>query len=120
MPPFTLRWTNRSGSTQDWIIQNLDQFTLQPDHVRSVNVNLNNNFTFNIAVDTTNTFAAAALTYTAGTNVWSLNTNTPNEWQLAVGGGLVTLRCMLNAVASVQTGGDIGYAASDPVPDGGA
>ena len=91
MPQFTLRFANRSMSTQDWMIQNLDQFTLQPDFVRSANVNLNNDYTFNIAVSTDNTFAAAALTYTAASNTWALNSQTPNEWQLATAAPIVTM-----------------------------
>ena len=117
MPPFTLRFANRSTSTQDWIIQNLDQFTLQPDFVRAANVNLNNDYTFNIAVNTDNTFTAAALTYTAASNTWALNSLTPNEWQLATAGAVVTVRCLLNATAAGHRDHSIRYEASEPVAD---
>ena len=117
MPQFTLRFANRSTSAQDWIIQNLDQFTLQPDFVRSANVTLNNDYTFNIAVNTTNTFAAATLTYTAASNAWALNSLTPNEWQLATAVGLVTVRCLLNATADGQADRSIKYASSGSVAD---
>jgi hypothetical protein len=120
MPPFTLRFANRSTSTQDWIIQNLDQFTLQPDFVRSANVNLNNNYTFNIAANTVNTFAAASLVYTAGTNTWALNSLTPNEWQLAAAAGVVTVRCLLNATANAQIDRSIGFTPSEAVADSSA
>lgn len=108
MPQFTLRWANRGTSDQDWNIQNLDSFTLQPDYTRRGQITLNANRTFNIAVNTDNRFAAAALTYTAGTNTWALNSLTPNEWQLAVGGGIVTVRCFLSNANEVE-GEDLRY-----------
>ncbi|HEX2094558.1 MAG TPA: hypothetical protein VHG28_19290 [Longimicrobiaceae bacterium] len=116
MPQFTLRWANRGTSTQDWNVQNLDQFTLPPDYTRHAGVTVNQNRTFNIAVDTAGfRFTAASLTYTAGTNGWTLHSMTPNEWQIAVGGGFVTVRCFLSD--STQTGAepeDLPYSPQDP------
>ncbi|SEV95490.1 hypothetical protein SAMN05428988_0763 [Chitinophaga sp. YR573] len=98
MPVFNLRCANRSQSAQDWAIFNGPSFTLQPDFVNSGNVNMTNTYTFRIAVNTNNSFGHADLTYTAGTNVWTLASLTPNEWELAQGNGIVTVRCLLENV----------------------
>lgn len=103
MPDFTLRFANRGTSTQDWTIQHLDQFTLDPNWVLEATITLHNDRTFNVAVDTPSPhFAAASLAYTAATDSWTLQSNTPNEFQLAVGGGLVTLRCFLSDTAGAE------------------
>jgi hypothetical protein len=112
MPNYTIRWTNRSNSDQDWQIHNGDHFQLQPNFVRSVAIVINNNYAYQIAVSTNGGFAAANLSYTAATDTWALNSNTPNEWQLAVGGGNVTVRCLLEDVAQAPA-----YAPSEPVLD---
>lgn len=98
MADFTLRWANRSNSNQDWMISNGDSFTLAPNHVRSVNISINSNYTYQIAVSTEGGFASASLTYTASTGMWTLNSVTPLEWELAQGGGIVTVRCLLEDV----------------------
>ena len=99
MPTFTLRWTNRSHSNQDWLLSNRDNFHLPPNHVREAQVTINHNYTFQIAVSAHNAFAAANLTYTAGhAQPWTLPSHVPNEWQLAVGAGFVTVRCLLEDV----------------------
>ena len=98
MPVFQMRFANRSnpGAVQDWILHGTinQQFQLQPDHVSGGNLTINQNGLIQIAVDT-NLFAAADLAYTAATNTWTLNSNTPNEFALAAGGGIVTVRCFL-------------------------
>lgn len=116
MPAFTLRWANRGTSTQHWMVQNFDDFTLLPNYVRSVAININNNYTYMMAVDTPGPrFSAASLTYTAATNLWTLNSMTPNEWQLAQGNGIVTVRCLLSDDGAQQA--DVpSYAAADPEP----
>jgi hypothetical protein len=115
MPDFTLRWVNRStnNSSQDWQIYMFDNFTLQPNYAREAGITLHNDRTFQIAVNTTNTFVAAALTWTAATNTWTLNSVTPNEFQLQVGGGYVTVRCLLNAIAQDSREG-VAYTPSEP------
>lgn len=96
MPNFTLRWANRSADTQDWMVSNGDSFTLQSNHVRTVQVGLNFDYEFSIAVmDESGLAAAAELRYSAGTNSWTLTSHTPNEFALAQGNGIVTVRCFL-------------------------
>lgn len=98
MPRFTLRWANRSHSDQDWMISVGDNFHLRPNYVRTVQVTINRDFTYQIVVSTNGGHAAANLTYTAATNTWTLNSHTPNEWQLQVGNNIVTVRCLLEDV----------------------
>ncbi|SFD78250.1 hypothetical protein SAMN05518672_103197 [Chitinophaga sp. CF118] len=98
MPNFNLRWVNRSRSKQDWMISNGDSFTLQPNFERSVNLIINNDYTFRIVVSTRGGYAHADLTYSAHTNSWTLTSLTPNEWGLAQGNGIVTVRCFLEDV----------------------
>src|SRR5699024_6380047 len=102
MPNFQLRWINRSQSNQDWMIHNGDNFTLAPDHVRTANITIHNDYTFQVVVSTNGGNAHASISYTAATNVWALVTHTPNEWQLAQGNGIVTLRCLLEDVNTAQ------------------
>jgi hypothetical protein len=105
MPQFQMRWANRSnpGATQDWQLGGAihDAFQLQPDFVRSGTLNVSNDTVVQIAV-TTNQFAAANLTYTASTNTWALASHTPNEFQLQVGNGIVTVRCLLGNAAATR------------------
>ncbi len=112
MPLFTIRWANRSNSTQDWRISNGDTFSLQADYVREANININNDYTFQIAVDTDSRFTAAALTYIAATQTWQLNSQTPNEWQLATGNKIVTVRCLLENAE--LTGNEVEYVPYEP------
>ncbi len=108
MPDFTLRWTNRSNVEQDWAIHPVgDDFTLQPNFSRAVRASHGANYTYQIAVSTTNTFGAANLTYTAATNSWTLNSHTPNEFQLDVNGATVRVTCTLRA--RVEMGDDSTY-----------
>jgi hypothetical protein len=100
MPNFTLRWANRSHSTQDWMISNGDNFTLEPDYVRHVQIEITHDYTYHIAV-TTNASAAATLTYTASTNEWRLASVTPNEWGFAQGNNIVTVRCKLADITEI-------------------
>lgn len=95
MPTFTIRWVNSSNSPQDWIISNGDHFTLQVNHVRSAQITINNNYTYQIAVNTNALFTAASLSYIAATQTWQLNSHTPHEWELATGNNIVTVRCYL-------------------------
>lgn len=112
MPTYTVRWANRSNSAQDWQISNGDSFELQPNFVRNVAVTINANNTWQIATSTDGGIAAASLTYTAATQAWTLNSATPLEWQLAVGGGIVTVRCLLEDVTERPE-----YSPSEPVKD---
>nr|WP_295867535.1 hypothetical protein [uncultured Chitinophaga sp.] len=98
MANFTLRWANRSQSTQDWMINIPDAFTLPPDWVREAAVTINNDYTFQIAVTTQGGFAAADLTYHSATGNWTLHSHTPAEWRLSQGNGYVTVACLLNDV----------------------
>jgi hypothetical protein len=104
MPTFTMRWANRSnpGAEQDWILGGIvhENFTLAPDYVASGQLTINANGTVQIAVNSQHHFAAATLTYTAVGNHWALASNTPNEFQLAAGGNIVTVRCLLNDAAA--------------------
>ena len=102
MPNFNLRWVNRSHSTQDWLINNGDGFTLQPDHERSVAITITNDHTYQIAVSTEGGYAHADLTYTANTNTWALTSLTPNEWGFAQGNGIVTVRCLLEDIVEID------------------
>jgi len=115
MPVFQLRWVNRSnpGAIQDWQIGGAvaDNFQLQQDYVRAAVLTINNSANFMISVTSANHIAAASLAYTAATNQWTLNSMTPNEFQLAVGGGIVTVRCVLN---DVQAAGRLEYDAMEP------
>ncbi|SJZ96136.1 hypothetical protein SAMN04488128_10248 [Chitinophaga eiseniae] len=113
MADFTLRWANRSQSTQDWIISIPDSFTLPPDYVREAAVTINNNYTFQIAVSTEGGFAAANLTYNSASGNWTLQSVTPNEWRLSQGNGYVTVACLLN---DVYVGG-VAYTASKAVSE---
>lgn len=115
MPQYTLRWTNRSHAVQDWQISNGDHFTLNPDWVRTVQINIQHTYTYQVAVSTQHAFAACALTWNSGTGVWTLQTVTPNEWQLAQGNGIVTLRCLLENVAPPAEAP--AYVASEPTRD---
>ncbi len=114
MPAYTIRWANRSHSVQDWQISNGDAFQLQPDWVRQAQVVVDQTYTFGVSVTTEGGFASCALTWTQGTQTWSLQSNTPNEWQLAVGGAVVTVRCFLEDVPVEEPE----YSARDPVPAG--
>jgi len=115
MAVFQLRWVNRSnpGAVQDWQIGGAvaDNFQLQQNYERAAALNINNSANFMISVSSVSHFAAATLAYTAATNQWALNSVTPNEFQLAVGGGNVTVRCMLN---DAQVAGRLEYKASEP------
>lgn len=113
MANFILRWANRSQSTQDWIINIPDAFTLPPDWVREANVTIHNDYTFQIAVSTEGGFAAANLTYHSGANNWTLHSVTPNEWRLSQGNGYVTVACLLNDVYVSE----IAYVASRTVSE---
>ena len=115
MPAYTIRWANRSHSNQDWQISNGDNFSLRPDYVRNVNVTINNDYSFGISVTTDRGVAAATLTYTAATQTWALNSFTPNEWRLAVGNNIVTVRCFLEDVDSEAE--EPQYVPSEPILD---
>ena len=112
MADYTIRWANRSNSVQDWQISNGDNFQLRPNFVREVAVTIYNDYTWQIAVSTNGRFAAANLTYTAATQTWILDSNTPNEWQLAVGEGIVTVRCFLEDATEEPE-----YSPSDPIQE---
>jgi hypothetical protein len=114
MAQYTLRWLNRGTSDQDWNIQNTDNFTLQPDWERQSQIVIYYDYTYNIAVDTESRFAAATLTYTAATGAWTMASSTPNEWQLAVQGTLVTLTCFLSDNGGTQDEGVPSYSPADP------
>jgi hypothetical protein len=114
MPAYTLYWTNRSQSDQDWQINNGDTFELQPNFTRRVQIVINNTYTFQIAVTTDGGFAACTLTWTQATQTWSLNSMTPAEWQLAAGGANVTVRCLLEDAGDAPE-----YVAAEPEPDTG-
>ncbi|WP_206155943.1 hypothetical protein [Chitinophaga fulva] len=113
MANFTMRWANRSQSTQDWMIDIPDAFTLPPDWVREADLIINTDHTFQIAVTTNGGFAAANLTYHSGANNWTLHSNTPNEWRLSQGNGYVTVACLLNNVRF----SNIAYTASRAVAE---
>lgn len=115
MPQFSLRWANRSNSTQDWQISNGDGFTLAPNYVRNVDVDIHNTYTYQIAVSTNGGFAACQLTWAMGTGQWAMHSLTPGEWQLAQGNGIVTLRCLLANVHRLDLQAT-GYVASSPAP----
>lgn len=102
MANFTLRFANRSHSTQDWMIHTFDNFQLDPDYVRSADVRINHDYTFRIVVSTDGGFAHADLSYNAETNVWSIQTNTPNEWQIEQGNETVTVRCFLEDQNAIE------------------
>lgn len=104
MPNYTIRFANRSQSVQDWTTTYFGHFQLNPDFVRSGNININNNYTFQIAVSTDGGIAATNLIYTSATQLWSIQTHTPNEWELAQGNGIVTLRCLLEDVPEDENG----------------
>ena len=95
MANYTLRFANRSHSIQDWMIYRFDSFQLNPDYVRSANVTIHNDYTYNIVVSTDGGYAHVDLNYNATTQVWSIQSHTPNEWEIAQGNGIVTLRCLL-------------------------
>src|SRR5690606_22798710 len=63
---------------------------------------IHNDYTYQVVVSTHLGNAHTSLSYTAATQVWTLNTHTPNEWQLAQGNGIVTLRCLLEDVQNAQ------------------
>lgn len=115
MPIFSLRWANHTDAEQDWMISTGDNFTLHPDHVRTGQVDMITNYVFGIAVTTDGGVAAAELAYTAATQAWVLTSHTPNEWELAVGKGVVTVRCLLKNVNA--SGQGVEYTAGDPVHD---
>ena len=98
MPQFTLRFANRSHSIQDWDVYQQNSFQLQPDHVQPINITINNDHTYQIAVSTNGGYTYVALSYHSHTQNWTIQTPTPNEWQLAQGNGIVTLRCFLEDV----------------------
>lgn len=114
MANFTIRWANRSNSTQDWMISNGDNFTLLPNYVRSAQVTINNNYTYQISVTTNHGFAAASLSYTAATQTWQLNSSTPNEWQLGTGNNTVTVRCLLEDALNLTAEYEFNYLATEP------
>jgi hypothetical protein len=82
--------------------------TLQPDYVGGGDLTVNANLTIQIAVNSTRHFAAANLTYTAATNTWALDSHTPNEFQLATGNGIVTVRCLLTDAAAQHRNSFVG------------
>jgi hypothetical protein len=98
MANFTIRFANRSNSVQDWAIYQYDEFQLQPDHIRPVDLTIDNNYTFQIVVSTNGGYTNANLIYNSATQLWSINSHTPNEWELAQGNNVVTLRCLLENV----------------------
>jgi len=112
VPQYTLRWANRSNANQDWQISNGDHFTLQPNYVRAVQLDIHNTYTYQVAVSTQGGFTACALTWTSGTGQWTLQSVTPNEWDLAQGNGIVTLRCLLQNVTNLAAAP--AYVAGDP------
>jgi len=92
---FTLRFANRYQYTQDWIVQTIGSLTLDSNYVQSGQITVNNNYTFGIAVNTDNLFAAAILNYWNNPPTWTLNSHTSNEFELQQGQGIVTVRCFL-------------------------
>jgi len=113
MPIYQVRWTNRSAADQDWQISNGDNFTLRPNYVRLVQVTINNDYTFGIAVSTNGGIAAANLTYTAATQSWALTSHTPREWGFDTAGNIVTVRCLLENVNVLNA--DIEYSGGQPL-----
>ncbi len=102
MPHFTIRWANRSNNDQQWAIHNGDSFLLKPDYVRSVEVNINNNYSYDIQINTRfGAIARADLIYDAVNNNWHLNPHNPNTWEFQSGNDYVTVRCYLED--NVQT-----------------
>jgi len=94
-----LRWVNRGSKIQSWQINNGDEFVLQPNYARPVQIRIDNNYTYQISVDVDEPFrnTAASLTYIAATNTWTINSVTPREWALEYGNDIVTVRCFLSS-----------------------
>jgi len=95
MPVYTVHWANRSRIDQDWIVSNGDNFLLTPKHVRLINIYPNDDRNYIIAVSASDAYVSANLSYSADLQAWSLNSHTPNEWQLITSHGNVTVNCFL-------------------------
>jgi hypothetical protein len=98
MANYKLRFANRSNAVQDWMIYRFHSFQLNPNYVQSSNVTIHHNYTYQIVVSTDGGYAHVDLIYNSVARLWSIQTNTPNEWQLAQGNNIVTLRCLLKNV----------------------
>jgi hypothetical protein len=85
------------------MISNGDSFRLNPNFVRSVNFVINN--TYQIAVPTNGGVASARLNYSSVTQSRATNSHFPLEWALAVGNGIVTVRCLLEDLHSSSESG---------------
>ena len=90
---FTLSFANWSNSTQDWAIYKFDEFQLQPYHIHSVVYTINKKDVLQIIVYTKRGFPYADLNYNSSTQLWSINSNTPNKWELVQRNNTVTLMC---------------------------
>lgn len=97
---FTIRWTNRSHNNyrQTWIIDNLDSFELDHDYTRPADINVTHDHSFIISVNVLeNTFltAAATLRFDAANQIWSLDSPTPEEFELVTENNTVRVICFL-------------------------
>lgn len=98
---FTIKWINKSKSTQDWMIYQTDNFTLDPQTERVADISINHSYAYQLAVTTDGGFAACNLNYDATSNKWSLSSKTPMEWQFVPPSGsegVIVLSCLLENV----------------------
>jgi len=95
MLAYTLHWANQSAANQDWIISNVDNFLLAPKHNQLTNIFPCDDRNYIIAVSADETYASANLRYAADIQTWSLNSHTPNQWQIITRNRNITINCFL-------------------------
>lgn len=98
MSNFTLTIANKSNSTQDWMVRDDNDYVICPGRFTTAYIQINNDYTFHFSVTTDGGFAYTALRYSMATAEWSLETVTPNEWELTREGDFITLSCLLEDV----------------------
>ncbi len=98
MANFTLCFQNDSEGFQSWIIHNHDDFGLQKDFTKrsQVNIDLDKDYRFEIAVNSNHRMSAANLSYTATDHKWTINGLNPNEWSIAQTNHSITIKCASN------------------------
>ena len=104
---YNLTFTDLSAVDQNWNLNGYPDHDLTPNgSFTGTYNNVHQDNQLQIAITTNNRFAAVTLIYTAATQLWSIDTHTPNEFYLNVQGMNVGLGCLLGSDAET---GDTGF-----------
>jgi len=95
MEEFILIFANRATSTQSWLVDNGDNFKLDPNYVRRVRIEIAHNYTYQIVVATERRFSFVTLKYNAENTEWSIHSTGPDAWRLVQEDQTITLSCVI-------------------------